>query len=330
MRRRRLGRLVCPLTLAGALALPLILRSPFSLHVLIMLSVYGVLGQAWNIIGGYAGQVSLGHTVFFGIGAYTSTMLLIRMNLSPWIGMVCGMGASAVLSVAIGYPCFRLSGKYFVIATIAVLQIMQTLITGTEWLGGAVGLSLPLREESLANLQFHSSKAWYAYIALAMFALATYVVYRLDTSRPGYYFRAIRESEEAAESLGINTVRYKLYAMVISAVFTSAVGTLYAQYVMFIDPSSVVSYSMAIKMCLLVILGGAGTVWGPVLGATFLIPLSEMSRALLGGGGRGVDLIIYGLLITLITIFRPDGIAGILESKRVRVADRGGAPVGAP
>lgn len=328
---RRSRTLTTALAVAGAavaLGLPLVLKSPFSLHVLIMFCVYGVLGEAWNILGGYAGQVSLGHTVFFGVGAYTSTVLLLRRGVSPWIGMVAGIALSTAISVAVGYPCFRLSGKYFVIATIAVLQIAQTLVTGTQWLGGASGLSVPLRQESLVNLQFHSSKVPYAYIAMMMLAAAILIVHKLDTSRPGYYFRVIRESEDVAESLGVNTVAYKLYAMVLSAALTAAAGTFYAQYVLFIDPNSAISYPMAIKMCLLVVLGGAGTLWGPVIGALILIPLSEFSRAYIGGGGRGIDLIIYGLLITFIAIFRPDGVSGLVIHRRQRATGGRGTSVG--
>jgi branched-chain amino acid transport system permease protein len=307
------------------LVVPVVLSNePFLMHIYIMLCLYGVLGQAWNIIGGYAGQVSLGHTVFFGVGAYTSTILLLKVGLSPWIGMVAGMGLSALSSAVIGYPCFRLSGKYFVIATIAVLQIAQTLVIGLEALGGAAGLSLPIQTESFWAFQFHSSKNAYAYIALAMMAIATIITYLMSQSRSGFYFRAIRESEDAAESLGVDTVKYKLYAMIISAVLTSAAGTFYAQYIMYIDPRSVFSYPMAIKMCLLTTLGGAGTVLGPIIGTLILVPLSELSRAYLGGGGSGVDLIVYGIILTLIAIYRPDGIAGLIRQTGQRLGSKGG------
>lgn len=325
-------RMLTPVLIATgaaiALGLPLVLKAPFSLHVLIMFCVYGVLGEAWNILGGYAGQISLGHTVFFGIGAYTSTVLLLTRGVSPWIGMVVGIVVSIVASLAIGSLCFRLNGKYFVIATIAVLQIVQTLVTCAQSLGGASGLSVPVRNESLASFQFNSSKVPYAYIAILMLAVAVFVVARLDRSRSGYYFRVIRESKEVAESLGINTVVYKLYAIVLSAVLASAAGTFYAQYVLFIDPNSAFSYPMAIKMCLLVVLGGVGTVWGPVVGALILIPLSEISRAYIGGGGQGIDLIIYGLLMTLIVIYRPDGIAGLIMRGRPKTGGERRATLG--
>ncbi len=324
-KRQTAARLV---TVSLFVILPMILRSPFSLHILIMFCVYAVLGEAWNILGGYAGQVSLGHTVFFGIGAYSSTLLSLKMDWSPWIGMLIGMVIAAAIAVAIGYPTFRLSGKYFVIASIAILQISQTMVTGTQSMGGAAGLSVPFKDESFLHMQFHSSKIPYAYISIVMLAIAVFLVYRLDRSRVGYYLRVIRENEDVAESLGIDTVAYKLYAIILSAVLTSAAGTFYAQYVLFIDPNSVISYPMAIKMSLLTVLGGAGTVLGPVAGALILIPLSELSRAFFGGGGRGVDLIIYGLLITIMAIYRPDGIAGIMARRRAMPGGKGGTGIG--
>jgi len=294
-------------------AAPLVIKAPFAMHVLIMTFVYGVLGQAWNILGGYAGQISLGQTVYFGIGAYTSSMLFTTLGVNPWLGMLVGAAVAVLISIAIGYPTFRLSGKYFVIASIAFLSIVQVALVNMDAVGGAAGLLIPMLPESWKIMQFHSGKAPYYYIALVMLLLAIAASAYVDRSKIGYYFRAIRESEEVAESLGIDVVKYKLYAAAISAFLCAIVGTLYAQYLLYIDPVTVVGLPMAIKMCLVVILGGVGTVWGPVLGAVALVPLSEMTRAYLGGGG--VDLILYATLIILIILYQPGGVLRILRSR---------------
>jgi len=313
--RANIGRIAAAVAcLMLLLGVPFFVRSRFLLHVLIMVLIYGVLGQAWNILGGYAGQVSLGHAVYFAVGAYTSTVLLTTMGVSPWLGMVAGAALAALLSVLVSYPCFRLSGKYYVIASIALLKIMQVALINLNAVGGAAGMLVPILQESLWNLEFHSSKVPYYYVGLAMLGLAIAACMYVDRSKMGYYFRTIKESEIVAESLGIDAVRYKLIAMAMSAVLCSMVGTLYAQYVLYIDPESVVSLPISIKMCLLVVLGGVGTVWGPVLGAAVLVPLSEMTRALLGGSGKGIDLILYGALIVVIILYQPGGVLKILKS----------------
>jgi branched-chain amino acid transport system permease protein len=296
------------------LAVPLVVKARFPMHVLIMTFVYGVLGEAWNILGGYAGQISLGQTVYFGIGAYTSSMLFTTLDVNPWLGMLVGAAAAVLLSIVAGYPTVRISGKYFVIASIALLNIVQVALVNTDAVGGAAGLLIPMLPESWKIMQFHSGKAPYYYIALGMLALAVATCAYVDRSKIGYYFRTIRESEEVAESLGIDTVRYKLYAAGLSAFLCAIVGTLYAQYLLYIDPVTVVSLPMATEMCLIAILGGVGTVWGPVLGAAVLVPLSEVTRAYLGGRAGGVDIILYAMLIILIIIYQPGGVLRILQS----------------
>jgi len=204
------------------------------MHVLIMTFVYGVLGEAWNILGGYAGQISLGQTVYFGIGAYTSSMLFTTLDVNPWLGMLVGAAAAVLISIVAGYPTVRISGKYFVIASIALLNIVQVALVNTDAVGGAAGILIPMLPESWKIMQFHSGKAPYYYIALGMLALAVATCAYVDRSKIGYYFRTIRESEEVAESLGIDTVRYRLYAAGLSAFLCAIVGTLYAQYLLYI------------------------------------------------------------------------------------------------
>ena len=315
------------LRIAGAalllllLVFPQVISQPFYLHLMILVFLYGMLGGAWNIVGGYAGQVSLGHAVYFGIGAYTSTMLLMEYNISPWLGMLAGMLIAVVVSVILGYPCFRLKGHYFCIATIALGEIFFVLFVNWEWIGGAVGKSLPIMTQSLANFQF-ANKMFYYYIALFFLAVQIAFTYFLEKNYFGYYFQAIREDQDAARSMGIEITRYKMIAMAFSAIFMAMGGTFYAQYVLFIDPESVLPMMLSIQVCLIAILGGVGTVFGPILGAMIMIPLSEFVRAWLGGSGSALDLVIYGLLIMVISVAKPSGLMGFLTERLSPVAGR--------
>jgi branched-chain amino acid transport system permease protein len=301
---------------------PFVFTLPFPQHLMIMIFLYGTLGLAWNFIGGYAGQISLGHAVYFGLGAYTSTIALMKLGVSPWLGMTAGGIFAMILSVIIGYPCFKLAGHYFAIATIAIGEIAQQLMLNWEWAGGAVGLTLPILEESFPHFEFHSSKLPYYYIALALLVGAIIVTHLVDNSKLGFYFKAIKADQEAARSLGVRVARYKSYAMALSAFFTAICGSFYAQYVLFIDPDSVFPLMLSIIVCLIATLGGVGTVWGPVVGAFFLIPISEGTRIYLGGRGTGVDLLFYGFLIMVICIYQPFGVIGILKGFRKKRVER--------
>jgi branched-chain amino acid transport system permease protein len=279
---------------------------------MIMIFLYGALATAWNVLAGYCGQISLGHAVYFGIGAYTSTLLVREAALTPWLGMMAGAALAVAASQAIGYPVFRLRGHYFAIATIGVGEIVQTLVINWDRVGGARGLFVPIkRPDSLLNFQFHESKAVYYYIALGLLVLTLGATWWLERSRRGYVFRAIREDQDAAASLGVHVAREKHVAMAVSAALTALAGTFWAQYVLFVDPESVFPLSLSILICLVAVLGGVGSLWGPVLGATILVPLSEGTRVLLGGTGKALDLVIYGALIMLIAVFQPAGLIGL-------------------
>jgi branched-chain amino acid transport system permease protein len=303
-------------------AYPWIFQQPYPRDVMIRIFLYALLAQAWNILGGYCGQVSLGSAVFFGIGAYTSSVLSLWWGVSPWVGMVAGMGLAVLVSQAIGYPCFRLRGHYFAIATIGIGEIVQTAAINWDAIGGARGIWLPIKPETLANFQFHRAKWAYYYVALGLLVAVFAVTAAIERSRLGYYFRAIREDPDAAESLGVPLTRYKLAAMAASAAFTALGGTFYAQYVLFIDPESVFPTSLSILICLVAVLGGVGTTWGPALGAAVLVALSETTRIWLGGTGKAIDLMIYGGLIVLVSVFQPGGLMALLG----RLARRPGGP----
>jgi branched-chain amino acid transport system permease protein len=309
-----LRRALALVLLLAVLLFPLIFARPFPRHIMIMIFLYGSLATAWNILAGYCGQISLGHAVYFGIGAYASTLLVREAALTPWLGMLAGAALAVIVSQAIGYPVFRLRGHYFAIATIGFGEIVQTIVLNWDFVGGARGLFVPIkRPDSLLNFQFHETKAVYYYIALGLLALALGVTRWIERSRRGYYFRAIKEDQDGAASLGVQVAREKQAAMAVSAALTALGGTFWAQYVLFIDPESVFPLSLSILICLVAVLGGVGSLWGPLLGAAVLVPLSEGTRVLLGGTGKALDLVIYGALIMVIAVFQPAGLIGLVR-----------------
>ena len=302
-----------PITIAGAvlallLIFPLVITQTFPIHVMILVFMFGMLGVAWNIMGGYAGMFSFGQAAFFGIGAYTSSYLLIAFQVNPWIGLILGGLVAALVAAAIGYPCSNLRGHYFAIASIAFSEIVRIHFNNWSLVNAAEGITIPMMPESLANFMFHSSKLPYYYIIMAFLLIAVIVCYIVATSKMGYYFRAIKESHDVAEVLGINVVKYRLIAIMVSAFLSAMAGTFYAQYILYIDPESVMLGAISIQIVLISMLGGAGSVLGPVLGAAILVPLSETTRVMLGHRGTGVDMLIYGFLITIISVYQPQGV----------------------
>ena len=304
--------IVASLFLAIAVVFPMLEKNPSHQNMAILMLMAAQLGVAWNIIGGYAGQVSLGQVAFYGLGAYTSTLLFSKLGINPWFAMLAGGLVAAAISVLIGWSCFRLKGHYFAMATIAVAEVIQIIFTNWEYAGAAVGLNLPM-EEGWKTLTF-STKAPYYYLSLALLLLTLGVNWAIEKSFLGYYFRAIKDEPDAACSLGVNLRRYKLLAFAISSFFTALGGSLYAQKELYIDPGSVLHTGLSIKMALVAILGGVGTLFGPLFGAAILTVIEEGSRIFFGGSGRGTDLIIYAALIVLIAVYYPNGVLGWLRS----------------
>jgi branched-chain amino acid transport system permease protein len=296
--------------------IPSVSANSFHLHVAILILLFASMAQAWNIIGGYCGQVSFGHSVFFGIGAYGAGMAVVTYGGSPWPGIIVGMALAAIVGVIISYPCFKLSGHYFAIATFAIVEIFNRAFLVWDWVGGALGLDYPIIPEGLRNLMWQQSKIGYYYCALVLFGLIFGIVRWLEGHRFGYYMRAVREGQETAESLGVNSTSVKLMAMAISAAMAALCGAFFVQYNLRVDPPMVMSLDMSMKFVLITILGGAGTLIGPLLGALVLIPLQEYSRAFWGGLGGGVDLIIFGVIIILMVVKQPDGMIGIIRFAR--------------
>jgi branched-chain amino acid transport system permease protein len=292
---------------------PFVIRATFAIHVMILVFLFGMLGIGWNIMGGYAGMFSFGQAAFFGIGAYTSSYLSMTFGVSPWLGLIAGGLAAASVAAAIGYPCSKLRGHYFAIASIAFAEIVRVVFTNWKRVGAAEGLSLPMLPESFTNFMFHSSKLPYYYIALAFLLISLIVCYYVATSKMGYYFRAIKESHDVAEVLGVDVVRYRLIAIMISAFMSAVAGTFYAQYILYIDPDSVMILAISVQIVLISMLGGAGSIMGPVIGAAVLIPLAEYTRTTLGYKGTGIDMLIYGFLIMIISMYQPAGVWGLLS-----------------
>lgn len=304
---------------------PLLTDSKPILNALILLLLFATLGEAWNIITGFAGQTSFGHAAFFGIGAYTSAVLYYRYGVTPWLGMLLGGVISVIIAALVSYPCFRLKGHYFAIATLAIAEIIKQIFVSWKYVEGATGISIPIIPRSsgwlerLFYLQFPDKQPW-VYLCLILFALVVFMCDYLENSKMGFYLKAIRESHEAAEAIGINPTNYKLYAMTISAFIAALCGSLYAQYILYIDPFMVFSLDVSMKIVLLTVLGGIGHIFGPIIGAAIFIPLSEFTRIQLGGSGTGIDLMIYGLLIVLITCFQPKGVIGIVQQLSAKMA----------
>lgn len=298
---------------AGVLALPAIFGTNHFLSIAIFTLLYAYLALSWNIVGGIAGQLSLGHAAWYGIGAYTSTLLFIHFGLSPWLGMLVGAALAALASMVIGLPSFRLRGAYFALATIATVLIMKIVVE--NWhvpLGGPRGLNIPLLRHAPAQFQFQGPI--YYYIAAAVLLLIGVAVnWWVLRSRIGYYLAAIRNDEESARALGIDTTRFKLVALAISAAMTAIAGTFYAQYSLYIDPSKVFGVPLSVQIVVVCIIGGRGTIFGPVLGALLLIPLEEIARRLTGGQ-VGADILIYGAVLMAVIYFEPRGVLAILTN----------------
>lgn len=310
-RRRQLG---VALGVALALALlPLAVADVFVMNILVLTILFASLSQSWNILGGYCGQISLGHAVYFGIGAYVTVALFVDFGILPWFGMLAGAAVAVVLALALGYPCFRLAGHYYTIATIVIAEAALLLVANAEWTGGAVGRQLPFAPDSWASLQFGRTKLPYYYLALGL-AVATWIVsWVIEDTRAGYWWRAVNSDIAAAQSLGVNVFRSKMAASAVSAFFTAVAGGVYAFFVSYIDPTSVMSFHISLLISLPAVLGGIGTLWGPALGAIVLIPMGELTRSYFGGTGLGTNLIVYGVLVMAISLLRPQGLVSLVH-----------------
>jgi branched-chain amino acid transport system permease protein len=263
--------------------------------------------SAWNILGGYAGQISVGHAMFFGVGAYLPLLVYQHWQLPPLVGVPAGIALSLAIALLIGFPTFRLKGHYFSMATIAVAELIRIVIGNWDFAGAAIGIMGPATPRGWWDLIFRSAVPYY-YIFLAVLALLLLVSWQMQRSKLGYYLRAVRAGERAARSLGVPVRRYKLYALMLSASFTALAGSLYALKTGFVDPDSGFGILISVQMVITAALGGAGTLLGPLLGAAILVPLQTATNTWFGGGGTGLTYIIYGGIIVLIARFEPGGL----------------------
>ena len=293
---------------AVALVLPAVL-GPYALAIAINVLFFAYLGQAWNLVGGYAGQLSAGHAVFVGVGGYTAAVLAAETGLTPWIGMFVGGALAAALGGVIGYLGFRfgLRGFYFVLLTVAFAEVCRIVVSNWERVGGAVGFYITFTGDPW-RLSFQDDRAWY-YIALALLVVATGIAAAVERRRFGIYLTAIREDETACEALGVDTLRYKLLAMMLSSFLTGLAGAFYAYRYSSLQPNAVFGVPLSVEIIIRPIVGGAGTLAGPIVGSLILTPLGEASRALFGQGGwHGAHLILYGVLLVAVVLFVPQGV----------------------
>ena len=307
-------RFAIGLALALLVAVPPLLPK-YALEVLISILFFGYLGASWNILGGYGGQFSFGHAAFFGIGAYTSTLLFLQLGVTPWLGMVAGGALAASFGLFAGYLSFRygLRGPYFSLVTLAFAEMLRVVAVNWKAMGSSLGLVVPNRGS--APLQFlFAEKLPYYYVILAMVLGALLICRAIERSRMGYALAAIRENEDAAEASGVNALATKLSAMAVSSFLTALGGTFYAQYFAYIDPSLTFGPAISIGGLLPAIVGGAGTVAGPLLGSFVLTPISEITRAMLRGRA-GADIMLYGLILILVISFLPNGLMGWLRRR---------------
>ena len=294
----------------------------FLVSLAILILYWAYLGNAWNVMGGYAGQFSFGHAMFYGIGAYTSTVLLVEYRVSPWGGMLVGAVLAGLFGLFIGFLLFRfgIRGHFFALGTFAIAEMIRLFATETEFINTSIGIHIPLvRGDSWIRMQFEQTQSNYFYVILGLFVVGTVITIAITRSKLGYYFQAIRENEQAAAALGVDVVWYKMLAVAISGALTAAGGSFFAQYFMFIDPTIAFGVSVSVQILLRPIVGGTGTIWGPLVGALLLTPLAEFTRALVRNppaflnvieGRAGVDVMLFGAILIVVVLFLPEGLVG--------------------
>jgi branched-chain amino acid transport system permease protein len=313
--RRRgivLGAFFLILLLAGAG-----ISDPYTANLLIITLLFAGLAQSWNLLGGWCGQISLGHALYFGLGAYLTTLgRLAHFPTLTVLPAAAGLGGLAAL--LIGLPVFRFSGHHYAIATLVIAEAFYLLFLNWDGVGAASGLFVSYQGESWLDLSFRTSKFPYFLATWLYAAGVTGLAWALAAARLGYDWQAVREDPFAAESLGIGVHRAKLKAALLSGACTALGGGLYAAYVNYVDPDSVMASRLSIEIALPAVMGGVGTLWGPLLGAAVEVPVSEFSRSYMGGSGQGFDFMVYGGLIMAIALFRPEGLISVFTGLRRR------------
>lgn len=312
-KRKTVNSLLKILLIALAFTVPLWVTSPTYLQILIMLFLFAYLTTTWNIVGGFAGVLPLGHSAYVGIGAYTSTVLFITYGVSPWMGMWVGAIIAAVVGIIIGIPTLKLRGAYFALSTMAFGEGLRVLVENTMQVGplninGPRGICVPLvTGNNLAAYQF-TSKVPYYYIILLMLCLVLFITWYISRTRPGYYLAAGGEEPEAAQALGVNVAKYKVWAMGLSCFLTAFGGTFLAQLSLYFVPKQILGLDFSFELAFIALIGGRGTIAGPVVGALLLRPVSELTRIYLSATLPGLHLVIFGLVLILVMLFQPRGL----------------------
>ena len=325
MSRKQLDRILLAVVALAAFGLPLVVTSPTYLQILILLFFYAYLTTAWNLVGGFAGVLPLGHSVFVGIGAYTSSILTLQYGVSPWIGMLVGGVLAAVVGVIIGLPTFRMRGAYFCLCTIAFAEGIRVMVENIDTLGplkinGPRGLLVPLlKDPTFWDYQFMSKLPYY-YIILVLLILVLAFTWFISRSKVGYYLAAGGEEPEAAAAIGINVANYKLFAMALSCFLTALAGTFYAQLMLYFYPKGLMGLDLSFEIAFIALIGGRGTIAGPVIGALVLRPLNEFTRIYLSDMLPGLHLVIFGLILILVMLYKPQGLTAPLAALYDRLA----------
>ncbi len=319
-----IDRLVASLVGVFLLVFPLLPHSSYAMATMIQFLMFSVYGMGWNTIGGYGGQVDLGKAQYVGIGAYTTAVLIVRWDVPFWVCLPIGMSLAVAWSFIIGYPLFRLKGHYFAITTIATSLVLKDVFESWSFIGAARGLKIPIKGDmpNFLFIQFRQDYYYY-YIMLAFFLVALLYINWFRHSRIGYQLRSIKDNEEVARSLGIDAHWAKIKAYAVATAFVAAVGSFHACYNFNIEPEDVMSLDLSVLIALMAMLGGAGSLFGPIIGAAILVPLKNYLGVWFGAkaGLMGLDLIIYASIIMLIAAVEPRGIWGLITRLRERRSD---------
>jgi branched-chain amino acid transport system permease protein len=312
MNHKQINKVALVVILLVAFGLPLVIRSATYLHILVLLFFYAYLTTSWNLVGGFAGVLPLGHAAFVGIGAYTSTILFLQYGISPWLGMLVGGVLATLAGILIGLPTFKMRGAYFALATIAFAEGFRVIVENVDYLGpfkinGPRGLQIPPLDIGLANFLFTGKEPYY-YIILIMLIAVLFLTYVISRSKLGYYLNAGGEEPEAAMALGVNVARAKLIAMAMSSFLTALAGTFYAQFTLYIHPKSIISLDLSFEIAFIALIGGRGSIAGPILGALLLRPVGDFSRIYFGDTLPGMHLVIFGLVLILVMHYQPRGL----------------------
>lgn len=302
------------IAVATAIAVVAGTRHQYYLDLLFQILLGAILASAWNIVGGYAGQIALGHSAFYAIGAYTSTVLFLRYGLSPWVGMLAGAALAAASAAILGVVTLRLRGPFFAMSTVAFAELVR--LAATHWesvTGGTRGLWIPWKADPM--LFSFSDRRTYTFVALILLFLVVAVSAAIAKSKPGYLLRAIGSDEDAARAVGVRSANAKVLAFAISAAFTAMAGTLAAQYALSIEPSSFANFEISIQAALLAAVGGLGTILGPIVGALVMVTTSNLLRGALGGQFGAVHLLIYGVALVGVMLFVRGGIVGLIGER---------------